>query len=359
MILVVSNMYPSEEYPNYGVFVKNFCEELEITFPIKILSMKKRKNFFLKLISYLLFYIKVFFHFIFGKYDFIYIHYAGYNSPPILLGKIFNKKTKIIVNVHGSDVTPEKKLEEKTNFLTALLLDKADLIVVPSVYFEKLVKEKYGQNLSTFISPSGGVDTNLFKPKDREITEGKFVLSYVGRIDKEKGWDLLLYAIYELQKKIPNISLIMVGSGDQDDLAKKMIQNLQLNNVVNKLGMLPQEKLVDIYNDSDVFIFPSTRDGESLGLVGIEAMSCGTPVIGSDFGGISTYLENGSNGYLFKPGDIETLKEAILRFKNLSINEREQFSKCALKTAEKYDRTIVNNNLILKLKEMMSGPSIN
>lgn len=352
MILVISNMYPSRKYPNYGVFVKNFYEQLSTTQKTEIIYLNKTTNKIRKVINYLNFYGKTFKAYAFGDYDVVYVHYAGYNAPPILLAKLFNKKTKLMVNVHGSDVTPEKQLEKYTNFLTKYLVYLADLTVVPSSYFEEVVTEKYGKNSPIWISPSAGIDFSVFKNQNKRENDERFTIGYVSRIDKEKGWDTLLYAFKHLIQQNENIRLIMVGDGAQNNEALELIRELKLEMYVEKHNCLTQKELVKIYSSLDVFIFPSTRAGESLGLVGLEAMACGTPVIGSNLGGIKTYLEDGKNGFLIEPGNSKVLKAAIEKYKNLTFEEKERFSQYAVETAKKYDSQIVNRQLIKKIIEV-------
>ncbi|HGF8315779.1 glycosyltransferase family 4 protein [Enterococcus sp. DIV1283b] len=352
MILVVSNMYPSKEYPNYGVFVKNFYEQLSLSEKTDIIYLHKTTSKVQKLINYLDFYGKTFRQYAFGKYEVVYVHYAGYNAPPILLAKMFNKSTKLIVNVHGSDVTPEKKLEEKTNFLTKYLVRKADLTVVPSSYFEEVVIEKYGENSPIWISPSAGIDFSLFNHQNKQVENEVFTIGYVSRIDKEKGWDTLLHAFKNLIQHNKNIRLIMVGDGAQNDEALALIKELGLETYVEKHNCLTQKELVNIYSSLDVFIFPSTRAGESLGLVGLEAMACGTPVIGSNLGGIKTYVKDGENGFLIAPGNQKELEMTIENYRNLTVEEKKKFSQHAVETAKKYDSKKVNQQLIEKIKEV-------
>lgn len=354
MILVISNMYPSKKYPNYGVFVRNFVDQLSKDEQVKVVSMTKKSSKWAKLIGYLMFYCKVFFQYVFGNYKLVYVHYAGYNSPPIILGRIFNRKSKLIVNVHGSDVTPEKPLEEKTNFMTKILVRKADLTVVPSTYFKSVVQHKYGR-IPIYVSPSAGVNLQLFSKNDIPKENNEYTIGYVSRIDEEKGWDTLLKAFKNVKQVIPHIHLIMVGGGAQEASAIEMIKDLDLEDSVTKIRMLSQKELVNIYNSLDAFIFPSTRAGESLGLVGLESMACGTPVIGSNFGGIKTYVKDGYNGYLFKPGNQEELEKTILKFHELSIDEKERMSNNSLETAKSYDSKLVNAKLISKVKEVLRG----
>lgn len=353
MILVVSNMYPSKEYPNYGVFVKNFYEQLSISEKTDIIYLHKTTRKVRKIINYLNFYGKTFWQYAFGKYEVVYVHYAGYNSPPILLAKMFNKSTRLIVNVHGSDVTPEKKLEEKTNFLTKYLIKKADLTVVPSSYFEEVVIEKYGKNSPIWVSPSAGIDFSLFNHQNKKVKNKVFTIGYVSRIDKEKGWDMLLHAFKNIiQQKSQNIRLVMVGDGSQNGEAVSLIKELGLEAYVEKHNCLAQKELVDIYSSLDVFVFPSMRAGESLGLVGLEAMACGTPVIGSNLGGIKTYVQDGKNGFLIAPGNQRELEKAIENYRNLTVEEKKNFSQYAVETARKYDSRKVNQQLVNKIREV-------
>lgn len=354
MILVISNMYPSKKYPNYGVFVKNFCDKLKREEEINVISMNKTKSFTWKIYLYLFFYIRILYHYLFKKYELIYVHYAGYNAPPVIIGRILRKNIKLIVNVHGSDVTPEKSLERWTNFFTKKLVMKANLTVVPSSYFETIVKNKYGENIETWISPSAGIDFSIFNSEEKVINMSKEIkIGFVSRLDKDKGWDTVLYAVRQLLNDNYPVRLVMVGGGKQEGEVIKLINQLNLQNYVDRKSMLPQKDLVDIYTDIDVFVFPSTRAGESLGLVGLEAMACGTPVIGSDFGGIKTYVVDGYNGFLFPPGNKEALLDILKFYSQLSKGRKEELSYNAIKTAKKYDSNIVHEKLIEKIQEVI------
>lgn len=354
MILVVTNMYPSDRHPNYGVFVKNFYERLKSDSSVDLIALKKEPKFTKKTISYFIFFFRVFFRFLNKKYDLVYVHYAGYNGLPILLAKLFNTKTKLVVNVHGSDVTPEKKMEEITNFLTKYLVRRADLTVVPSSYFEKVIKEKYGDIL-TFVSPSGGIDLDLFNPRNKVINnEGKIILGYVSRIDPQKGWDTLLFALRELVREIKNIELVMVGSGSENLKAIELIKKLDLEEYVEKYEMLKQKDLVKVYQKIDLFIFPSTRPGESLGLVGLEAMACGTPVIGSACAGIKTYVQDCYNGFLFNPGDIKHLQEKIIQYYNSSLSYKINLSENAILTSKEYEAHKIYMELKTVIDQILS-----
>src|SRR5699024_2769296 len=102
-ILLISNMYPNKKTPSYGTFVKNQVDILEKSgMSIKLSVMHKEKNIFLKLLSYLVHYIRSFFLILFSKQDIVYVHFASLNALPVLLAKIFKPSVNVMVNVHGS-----------------------------------------------------------------------------------------------------------------------------------------------------------------------------------------------------------------------------------------------------------------
>jgi glycosyltransferase involved in cell wall biosynthesis len=100
--------------------------------------------------------------------------------------------------------------------------------------------------------------------------------------------------------------------------------------------LLDQKKLFDIYNRIDILIFPTKREGESLGLVALEAMACGTPVIASNFAAPKYYVIDGVNGYKFEISNVESLVFKIYSFYKLSLNNKNKLSNSARKTAAKF-----------------------
>ena len=362
-ILLVSNMYPDDKYPSYGIFVKRFEDEIKkIGVEYDKSVMIQQDNRFKKLIGYVSFYMKTFFRTLIENYDVVYIHYASYSSIPVLAANYF-RKFKIYTNVHGSDVVPENRRQKTMQKYTRLILKKSDRIIVPSEYFKNYVKQKYElSEARIFVYPSAGIDRNIFFEIDNkkiELYKKKFKINnglptfgMAGRISAGKGWDTFVEAILELKKDGVNANFIIIGSGNETNKLIKIIKENKLDNDIACFDLLPQEQLCIFYNIIDYFVFPTKREGESLGLVAIEAMACGTPVIASDFAAPKYYVENDVNGFKFQVNSSHDLAEIIKKSCDIYRNELyENLHDGALNTANKYmsDAIIKNLKNILKI----------
>lgn len=346
--LLVSNMYPGAGHTFYGVFVKNIVDRLEILdlkFD-KVVITGRGRTLLSKLLKYSLFYCKIFFLALFNKYKLVYVHYLNYSSLPLQL-VIRLKEIRLVFNLHGSDLLPKTRLGKLLLAVNRNLLIKASLIIVPSSFYKKLLlKDYYIDENKIFVSPSGGVDCELFRPVRVKRDSSIICIGYVSRIDQGKGWEILLNAVERLYTQgDKNFRLIVAGSGKESAKFQNMLKGLTCQQNIEYLGSIQQDKLVDIYNQMDVFIFPSYRKAESLGLVGLEAMACGIPVIGSNMGGLTEYICEGINGYYFEPMNVNSLYCVIKRFMLLNKEEHYLLSYNARKTALHFDRKIVIDKL--------------
>jgi glycosyltransferase involved in cell wall biosynthesis len=180
-----------------------------------------------------------------------------------------------------------------------------------------------------------GVDTGRFveRPgaKAQLGLEGKKVVLFVGNLAHPwhvyKGLDILIDAFRK--SAVPGSVLLVVGGGAL--LEKYRVECAGIKDIVFA-GQVPNEQLPLYYSASDVFVLPSRV--ESFGLVLLEAMSCGRPVIGSDTGGIPSIIEHGKNGLLFDSGNVKSLSYSL----SLLLNDDSLRSRIALE-AFRYART--------------------
>ena len=320
-MLVVSNMWPDKAHPSSGVFVMRFVNQAEaIGWRCDLAVMHSPNNKFDKILKYLAFYAISFLKALLCCYDVVYIHYPSFSAPAVLLASRI-RNFRVFVNVHGSDVLPVSASQRKMHKYTEAALMCAEKVVVPSEYFAGIVREKYGLDTDNiYVYPSGGIDPGVFHPlPEARIEEVKAELGldpdlmtvcFAGRITEGKGWDTYLKAVAEVFSRGRRLNILLIGSGDQDAECAALVKRLGLDGIVARMGLQPQERLCELYNTADVFAFPGRRS-ESLGLVAIEAMACGTPVIASDFAAPKFYVKDGVNGIKIPVGDYVALAEAL------------------------------------------------
>jgi len=256
---------------------------------------------------------------------------------------------RVVINFHGGDLFPENNKSLHLQKLTSNLIPKVKGIVVPSEYFRNEIVERYKvDRQKVFVSPSGGVDREQFCiiDKGEYKVSGFLNIGYVGRLDFGKGLDVLIDGFISLFRMGYKVKLHIVGDGVYLPIVRDVVEKNGIKESVLFYGMRPQQELPLFFNSFDVFVFPSIRKGESLGLVGLEALACGVPVIGSNIGGISTYVEEGVNGFLFQPNDSKSLLAAFDRFLQLSQSERELMRANAVKSSKRFDSQRVRLDLI-------------
>lgn len=153
-----------------------------------------------------------------------------------------------------------------------------------------------------------GVDLKLFVAQNKQLARKKLglkpqqpILLFVGRLDPFKGPDLLLQAAAMMAEKA---QIVVVGGKLQDDeelaALQKLARDLKISSRVHFLGARPQQELPMLYSAADVTVVPSYH--ESFGLVAVESLACGTPVVASRAGGLMTIVRNNETGYLVPRG---------------------------------------------------------
>ena len=181
-------------------------------------------------------------------------------------------------------------------------------IVAFSPHERDAMARLYGANSDHINLVPCGVDLGTFKPISREVSRGNLglngdkVLLYVGRIESLKGLDLLVHTAAQIRNvdDIDGMKVLVVGGDDgkshELDRIKKLTQELNVSNIFDFVGRVDQDELPMYYSAADVCVVPSFY--ESFGLAALESMACGTPVVASRVGGLSTVVKHGSTGYL-------------------------------------------------------------
>ncbi|MDD3647350.1 MAG: glycosyltransferase family 4 protein [Candidatus Dojkabacteria bacterium] len=157
-----------------------------------------------------------------------------------------------------------------------------------------------------------GIDLNNFNRRKRPLgkyLDGKINILFLGRMDRRKGAIYLVKAFRKLKKKVPNTRLILGGAGDELKSIKEYIKRYSIEDVV-VLGFVDETLKPRLYATCDFFCSPALY-GESLGIVLLEAMATGKPVIGGDNPGYRTVLKGTGSLFLVKPQRTDDFVEKL------------------------------------------------
>ncbi|MBY7733394.1 glycosyltransferase family 4 protein [Vibrio splendidus] len=352
----LSNLYPSESKPFKGTFVRNVLEGFEKRGgQVSLISLHDSSNSKLgKLIDYIQF---IWRSFISGlnshEGEIHYVHYTSHSSLGLILASFFKSKDKLVIvsNVHGSDILPEKigAFSKIKIWISQKILNISTLVVSPSGYFKNVLMAEYGVcNRDVIVSPSGGVDASVFRVSSEVNKE--FTFGYVGRLEEDKGIFDLLDAFRLNQLENPQSTLVLVGTGSCEARLKDVINSMS---GVTILKGMSQRDLVNVYQSLKFLVFPSKRVSESLGLIPIEAMMCGVPVLSSTIGATKDYIVEDMCKLTFEPGRVEELEVALKVATDMSVNDYLRLSDLALETASNYSSSKVIDDLYRTLESRL------
>ena len=225
------------------------------------------------------------------------------------------ERIPFVITEHTSWLN-NRELDEKTVAQMRLVYGKAARVIAvgkglhDNILFHTGVEAQIVPNIA---------DTSVFtRPGTRRQRGETFHFVTVGNLYRRKGFDLLLSALAELLARGEHVRLTLIGGGEEETALKSQARELGIENAVRFTGALPRERIAQIYADADAFVLASR--GETFGVVYIEAMSAGLPVIATRCGGPEDFVDE-NNGILIEPEDIPALTNAMKRM----IHERERF----------------------------------
>jgi spore coat protein SA len=210
-------------------------------------------------------------------------------------------RTPISLFLHSLTFVPRTKA-------VAASLQKANMIIANSSSLKKnlsrmfpKVKHKIrmvhlGVDVSRFNSPS---KAQKMKSKRRYDLGRSFTILFVGRIIPRKGVPVLIKAAQKISKKIPRTKLIIVGKGKKGYVQRLKSQAKRMHVATKFMGKIGHGKIHHVYRMADCFVCPSQKH-EAFGLVNVEAMASGVPVVASNIGGIKEIVKHNKNGFLIK-----------------------------------------------------------
>lgn len=241
------------------------------------------------------------------------------------VGSILSRRWKIphVVTFHTLAKTKlrarvgERESDLRISVEQEVMRESTDILVLTRA--EKMDLENlYGISPEKVSVISAGVDTDIFYPVPKlEARVGlglpdKETVMYAGRVEPIKGLDILLDS-FKILNETRDVHLVVVGgslSGDRElDALRQRSKQLGILEKITFTGSVNQSELGRYYSAADVFVLPSHY--ESFGLVALEAMACGTPVVASRVGGIPSFVDDGETGYLITWRSAEPFADRI------------------------------------------------
>ena len=329
-VAVICNSYPTRINKHNQIFIKNINHELgklSVTCDVYYnpiydywFDPSSHKNIFSILVKYSFFFAGLFR--MFGRlknYTILNPHGVILSGFSVAVIKSFFK-IPVVLYIHGGDLNLYQSSSAFYRKIYDFSVYSSDIVIVNSndIKEKLLLYTRVNQEKVRVISP--GINLKQFFPLPKNkiknyrnkylIDQNKIVLLFVGNAIKRKGLDILVDALSiltpEQQKKI---ELILCTEGPELIKINKKIKNMPILGKSTKIiRKVQQDELNKLYNMANIFIIPSRE--EPLGLVGLEAIASGTPVIGANVGGIPEYINN-KNGLLFDPKRPQDLAEII------------------------------------------------
>jgi rhamnosyl/mannosyltransferase len=243
--------------------------------------------------------------------DIIHFHHP---NPTAEFSHFFTCLRKKIIVTYHSDIIRQDKLGKLYSPFRKMFLEKTDRIIATSPnYIQTSNVLNHFKGKCTVIPLGIDLDRFISKkdiPQVKQI-KGKYgnktIILFVGRFRHYKGLKFLISAMKEI-----DAHLLLIGTGPEEQRLKNMVEKYHLGNKIFFLGELSDDEVNAYYKACDIFVLPSHLRSEAFGLVQVEAMCCGKPVISTELGTGTSFVNiDGQTGITVNPGNSDSLSIAI------------------------------------------------
>jgi teichuronic acid biosynthesis glycosyltransferase TuaC len=344
-LLIITDMYPDEMNPVSGIFVKQQVEELANHYELMVIatsahfaaqfqtSIRHEKSYDVHHLNSPLnnfsFFLSIFSYFrdvipeirkIINEWkpDMIHVHDCRHIPELFCLRNELDKmKVKSYLTVHNIKSHPRIV----TNYFSRQLYRLTMVKAYSNWTHVFTVNHKLKQDIQPYINANkitvigNGIpelipmESSIIEDLRNQLRPSSYKIISVGNLIKEKGFDLIIEAVKTLNQDDHDIQLVILGGGPEHN---NLGQLIELDNLENNVLLMPRqinEIVRNLYPLFDAFVLPSYS--ETFGIVYLEAMYAGLPVIGVQGQGIDGTVIHGENGLLVKPQDVEDLVEKI------------------------------------------------
>ncbi|HBU06907.1 MAG TPA: hypothetical protein DEB09_02395 [Candidatus Magasanikbacteria bacterium] len=294
------------------------------------------------------------------NFDLVHLHYPFYGVANLVRKwKVRNPQKPLVVTYHMDNRAPGWLglfFKYYAKYWMPKILNTADVLIASSLdYIENSqAREIYLQNPNKWIEVPFGVDIERFRPRDKSaslfsrhnLNPDLPVLLFVGGMDRAhyfKGIPVLLQALHELKTHDFILQTLLVGDGELRQEYEMQAKVLGLSDFVKFAGQVSQEELPYYYNLADLFVLPSTTKGEAFGMVLLEAMASGVPVVASDLPGVRTVASEG--GMVFASGSHLLLAETLFGYFKEDVDQWQWTQDVRQTAEERYSLELMGERL--------------
>ncbi len=287
-----------------------------------------------------------------SNFDIVHLHYPYVFGQELVWFRSLTKRTPLVITYHQDlilDSAINTAVSMHHRLIGRAILRRANRLIVTSLDYgasSPRVAPLMAAGPSRVVELANGVDIHRFNPalsgdsvrRDYGLAADDTVVLFVGGLDTPhyfKGVDVLLRSIGRIEDR--RVKLMIVGDGDLRPRYEALAQELQISDRVVFCGHVPDETLPLHYAAADLSVLPSTTRGEAFGIVLLEAMACGKPVIASALPGVRSVVDHERNGLLTPPGDSEALTGSISVLADLPEMRARMGEQGRQKVVERYD----------------------
>lgn len=258
--------------------------------------------------------------------DIVHTHFDIPPHPFASLRYAKKKDVPLVVTYHGDwgenygGAFRETSIALLNKFAVNALLSRADVIISPSdLYIEKSrFLPKYSDKVVTIPNGTTIQDYRIGLSKEEcrsclGLPLDKRIILFLGYLSPYKGPEILVRALSHIVKDVPEAVVVFAGTGVMRAELRDLAYKLGIRDQIIFTGFIEDRLKPLYYKAADVFILPSTMETECFPLTVLEAMASGAPIVASNIGGIPDAIQNGKNGVLVEPNNVEALSDAIIR----------------------------------------------
>lgn len=283
-------------------------------------------------------------------------HIKGYSK---LVDKYEEENHRLLRTVEGKLIHLGK--DKLVPFHNRVFMNHCDSIIVPTGNMKELLVSQQVKSKMNILPT--GLGEEAYQNNDelsgrirkKYIGSKKYLLCSVARLEKEKNIEFIVRGMFELKKRIGGIfRLLLVGDGTQREKLEELVWELDLEDEISFLGTLQQDEITNYYRACNAFVFASKS--ETQGIVLLEAMAAGLPVVAIKASGVEDIVRSGENGFMTEESVVEWAAKINLILINQQLRDR--LCCCASVTASDYSMIQIANQAVKYYNDLIDNKEV-